>query len=202
MAKTKRRWAFGAVSTGLQIGHATVAAATIGFGLLVLVQVSPARLDLSAGRNIALVAVIAGLCLHGLLMLATPVWAWLAARTQTQVSRLWAWLGYLVPLASYWLPAQTLRGLVGSADTDGARLRTQILLWGVARGLAAPSAFVAVGYAVYKSGLTGLPAGWVVVGYMIVTIAAANLLSLLTIGQMHRHLAANAVEARHAEVFS
>ncbi len=202
MAKTEQRRAFGAVSTGLMVGHGLVAVSALAAGLLILIMESPIRLNLNHLTRPLEIAIFCLPGLHVLLMLITPLWSWLAARTQTRVSRLWAWLGYLIPLASYWLPAQTLRRLAEGADPEAARRKTLILAWGVARGLAAPSFFVGLVLVMAKMGLNNTLSGWTVIIYLIVIMFAANLLSLLVISQMGRYLNRAVVDERHAEVFS
>ena len=203
MAKTKRRSAFGAVGTGLQIGHGLVAVATVGVGLLVVVQLSPAHRTLGRWDTTQLgMGVLAIFVLHILLMLTTPLWHWLAVRTQTKVSRLWAWLGYFIPLASYWLPARNLSQLIDGSTPETATLRTLVLAWGVTRSLAAPLVVAAIIYGLYKLGPTSNITAGLAVAYTLLIITAANLLSLLTIGRMQRHFATAAVDERHAEIFT
>jgi len=202
-AKTsRRRGAFGLVGTGLQIGHALVAVSTTAFGLFVLVQLSPARRDVGRWEHAILAVVIGTVSLHIVLMLATAAWSWLAARGQRRVSSLWAWLGYFIPVAGLWLPAQTLHGLVTAAGPGNGRLGGLVVAWGIARGLATPSTSLLVILLLFGF-RNELPAqGGLLVGYWIVTIAAANLLSLFMIGQVHHRLTAAAIDERHAEVFA
>ena len=202
MARAKRRWAFDAVSTGLMAGHGIVLLAALGFGLLIWIEFTPVRLNLGRWRDLYADGMAATPGLHLLLMWIMPVWSWLAARTQTQVSRLWAWLGYLIPIAGFWLPVQTLRRLAHGADPEAARLRILIVAWGVARGVSTLSAFIAMMYVIYKSGLTQRAAAIPAVIYLVVTISAAHLLSLLVISGMRRYLASTAIDTRHAEIFA
>ncbi len=202
-ATPKRRRAFGAVGTGLMVGHAVVAVATIAFSVLAIVQFSAARVDLGHWRLGLMVVVLAIPATHLVLMtLVMPVWSGLAARTQTGVSRLWAWLGYFIPVAGYWLPGQTLRALAAGADPEAPRRRALILAWTVARGVAAPSATIGVALAISRTTLPSHEQGMVMVTYWIIAYFAANLLSLLMIAQMRQHFATGAVEASHAEVFT
>ena len=201
--KPRRPWAFGAVSTGLMVGHGLVTVATAAFGLLVVVQFSVLRTDLTPWRSPLLAVVIIIPATHFVLMtLIMPLWSGLAARTQMGVSRLWAWLGYFIPLGGYWLPGQTLRALAAGTDADATQRRRLILAWTVARGLAAPSAWLAAAVAISRTGLSSHDMGTAMVTYWLVTLFAANLLSLLVIAQMRHHLATGATDARHAEVFS
>jgi len=202
MAKTKRRWAFGAVSVALQIGHGLVAIATVAIGLLVLVQFSPARIALAHWSTWLGSSVAAIFGLHLLLMLATPLWHRLGARTQTRVSRLWAWLGYFIPLASYWLPARSLGELADGSAPETTTLRRLILAWGVTRSLAAPVVVIAVVYGLYRLGPTSNVTAGIAVTYTLLIVIAANLLSLLTVGRVYRHLTTTAIDERHAEVFT
>jgi hypothetical protein len=201
-APSRRGGAFSLVSTVLQIGHALVAVPTIAFGLFVLVQLSPARHDVGRWEHPILVVVIGTVCLHIVLMLATAVWSWLAARGQKRVSALWAWLGYLIPVAGLWLPPQTLHGLVTAAGPDNGHLRGLVVAWGIARGLATPSVTLLVLFLLFGLRSEFPAQGGLIVGYWIIAIAADNLLSLVMIGQMRRHLAINAINERHAEVFA
>ena len=202
MVKTKRRWAFGMVSTALQIGHAVVAAGAVGAAMLVVLHFSGMPWSLGRWLLPARLAVAAVPCLHVLLMLVMPVWSGMAARAKPGASRLWAWLGYLVPLAGYWMPAKILGGLVSGQTPEDARLRTLIRLWGVARGLAAPSAIIALILLLFTLDRAGKVTAGVFVVYMIVTLLAANGLSFVVVSRMQRYLATTAVDARQAEVFA
>lgn len=199
--KTRRPWVFGAVTVVMQVGHSLVAIATLVIGLLILIQFTPARLMIDRQEPWFGFGVIGIALLHILLMLATPLWHWLAARTQTRVSRLWAWLGYFIPFASYWLPARNLRELVGAAP-EAARLRTLILAWGIARSLAAPVVMTAVVYGLYRLAPHSDITAFLAVAYVPLSLIAANLLSLFVTGQVSRHLATHVIDERHAEIFS
>lgn len=193
---------FGMVSTALQIGHSIIAVATLAIAGLVAIQLSPLRLNFGPAVSGIAWTIAAVPIVHFLLLVATAVWSGLAARGQTKVSKLWAWLGYFIPVTSYWLPILTLRGLVSTTTDAEIRLRRLILAWGLARGLSAPSALLLVFVACYQF---GLPPGWappVIVSYIGVTVLAANLVSLFLIGRMRDYLATSAVTARHAEVFA
>ena len=200
--KPRGRGAFGAVSVTLQIGHSLVTVATIALGLAILVQLSPARLPLVRWTGLAGTCALAILALHSLLMLATPLWHWLAARGQTRVSRLWAWLGYFIPLASYGLPARNLSRLIEGSAEDIAALKTLVLAWGVVRSLAAPLVVAGVVYGLYRLGPTSNVTAGMAVAYMVVIVATANVLSLLTVSRVHRRLATTEIDERHAAAFS
>jgi hypothetical protein len=201
-SRPKRRWAFGAVSTALMTGHAVVVAGALGTGLIALIQSSPMRRDLHRLSQPLMIAVLCAPCLHLVLMLVTPLWSWLAARTRTRVSRLWAWLGYFIPLASYWLPAHTLNQLAEGADPEAPRRRTLILAWGIARGLAAPSFFVGFVALLMNLHLGSDKEGWAIIIYVLIVLVVSNLVALLTIAQMRRQLATGATDESHAEVFT
>ncbi len=203
MARNRHR-ALDIVTVGLQIGHGLVALAAVTDGVVVLLALSPAHMRFAmtpTGRWLS-PGVLAIVALHIPLMLATPVWAWLAARTQTQVSRLWAWLGYLIPVASYWLPARTLTEMAAGAVTDAEPLRRLILAWGVSRTLATPEIMLAVVYGLYCVDRLGHVTAYIALAYMFISVIAANLLSLIVIGQMRRHLATHTIDERRAEVFT
>lgn len=200
MTKAKTGWAFDAVSRGLMVGHALVVLAiVVGVLLFVPRHILPG-LGWKHWDQPLVWWSVAGL--HYLLMLVTPLWSWLAARTQTRVSRLWAWLGYFIPLASYWLPAQTLRGLINTARPQNARLRWQILQWIVARDLAGPFAFVVAvmnlsTYNIERPEPFDFSAVYI---DMVATGFAANLLSFMVIGGVHRSL--TRTETDSAKVFA
>ena len=203
----QRRRFFDGVSTALVIGHAVAAVGALAGGVLILVEESPLKVSLGMVTRPVEIGLYSLLALHALLMLAMPLWSGLAARGQAGVSRLWAWLGYFIPLASYWLPAQTLQRLAmprlaDGADAEAPRRRMLIVAWGVARGVASPSFFVALVLVMLKMGTDSGMSGWIVIIYIFVAIFAANFLSLLMISQMRRHLLAATVDERHAEVFS
>ena len=121
---------------------------------------------------------------------------------QTKASRLWAWLGYVIPLAGYWFPAHNLRQLVDGAAPDATRLRTLILAWGIARNLASPLVVIIVVYGLYRLGPTSNVTAGIAAVYMLLSFIAANLLSLIMISQVRRYLDTGAVDERHAEVFT
>lgn len=198
----RRNNAFNLVSTGLQIGHGLVVLPTLAFGLLILIQLSPARLDVSRWEYPMKAAVIGTLCLHGVLMMATAAWSGLAARGQRRVSPLWAWLGYFIPVVGLWLPVRALHAVVNAAGPGTGRLRRLVVAWGIARGLATPSATLLVLFLLFGLRKEIPAAAGLLVGYWTVTIAATNLLSLFMIGQVQRHLATTAIDERHAEVFA
>ena len=199
MARTRRPWAFGAVSTALMIGHALVVTAALALGAVIAVARSPMGMPLGWWHRFFGISLIVVLCLHFILVLAAPLWSWLAARTQTRVSRLWAWLGYFIPAASLWLPAQTLRALAADADEH---LRLLVLGWGLARGMAALIVAAPIVYGLYRLGPTSNVTAGLALAYMFLSVIAANLLSLLMIGRMRLYLATAAVDTRHAEVFA
>lgn len=202
MTGTPRQRTLGAVTVALQIGHGLVALTTLVIGLIGLLIMSPVHLRLGPLAWWATFAMLAAAALHVLLMLATPVWAWLAGRTQTRVSRLWIWLGYLIPLASYWLPARTLDQLAGGSSPAADTRRKLILGWGIARGLTTPEVLAAVIYGLYSLDHKGNVTAYIAVVYLILAGGGANLLSLIVLGQVRHHLATTAIDEHVSEVFS
>ncbi len=60
------------------------------------------------------------------------------------VSSLWAWAGFVMPVVSLWMPAQTLLALAAAAQRPSRGLSLSCLAWALARWVTCPSgAFVA-----------------------------------------------------------
>ncbi len=141
-----RRDVFGVVCTALQVGYTVVAVAIVGVAALVAIEESPVRFDFGHWAQPVLWAIAAVPILHFLLLPATALWSGMAAHAQSRVSSLWAWLGYFIPVAGYWLPLRTLQGLVTGSDRPDVHLRALILAWGMARNLASPSVSILFTY--------------------------------------------------------
>ena len=199
-ASTTRHRAFDRLTVALQVGHGGVALATIIAGTLLVIQLSThIKFGLWngwLGRGLLMTA--AG---HLLIMFTTPLWNGLGVRTQKGSARLWAWLGYLVPVASYWLPARNLRRLIDGTSPESHRLRTLVLVWGLARSLATPEIMAAIVYGLYRLDHHDDVTAFIALAYMLISVIAANLLSLVVLGRMHRYLLTTAIDESHARVF-
>ncbi len=202
MTGAPRHRALGAVTLALQTGHALVALATVAAGTIAILIMSPAHLRLGPLGQWVIGGVLATVTLHVLLMLATPAWAWLATRTQTRVSRLWAWLGYLIPVASYWLPARTLNELAEGKSPEAEALRKLVPAWGIMRGLTTPEVMAVIVYGLYRLDHKGDVTAYVALAYVILAAGGANLLSLVMLGQVRHYLVTTAIDERASEVFA